>query len=151
MSDSETTSELDWIEHQGHGNMKRHMDDMDIYARESHQTLLLLLAGAGGSLVIGVDRSALEFVVTSFYLFGLAVLNVTQCLMLREAPAPFNDPKNLHRPTWTLNRLRRAELNSLQDRISMASQRNIETAVWMNRIRILACLTPLVFGFGCLL
>jgi len=63
-------------------------------------------------------------------------------------PSPTNEPLNLYQNDFTLQQIRQTELNNIQIRIQQATERNGATAYWLNRVRLLATSTPLVFGLA---
>jgi hypothetical protein len=82
------------------------------------------------------------------YLFSLSALLVWHCMKVADMPSPTNEPLNLYQNDFTLQQIRQTELNNIQIRIQQATERNGATAYWLNRVRLLATSTPLVFGLA---
>lgn len=150
---------LDYAETQGKENIRHHFETADYLNKQASTTLAVLLALSGGALAYAVkllDASlgmALCLAVASvaLYLFGLCAVLVTQCLVVKDFPNQANEPDNLLQDGYSLEQIRRAELQNLQTRIRQASQRNAFTTRWLNRVRLWATFTPMVLGLNYLL
>ena len=73
---------------------------------------------------------------------------VAKCMMFVSYPALYQDPKNLLQPTYSINELRAAEINNLDERIAEAANINLKRAKRLNQIRIAAALSPLLFALA---
>jgi hypothetical protein len=87
---------------------------------------------------------AVPSIVTSVYLFLIAVIVAAKCLSLREYPALTNEPRNLLVPNLTLEQIRTYELDNLQKRIDDSVKINGQRADWLNGCRYAAAATPAV-------
>lgn len=86
----------------------------------------------------------------SVYLFGIAALTTWKCLWVRDLYPPANEPKNLDQGKLGTDAVRRAELTNRQTCIDMNRERNEGVGLWLNRCRILAAATPIVFAAAAL-
>lgn len=146
---------LDFYEAAAKANAAAHLATAEYLAKEAHQTLMLLLSGAGGAVAYGVglfDKpqawAAWALMAAGAYLFLLASVLVFSCLRIADAWPPANEPGNLMREEsidWTIDELRIAELESQQRCIDRNKQRNNRVADWLTRIRVATPATFLVF------
>ena len=138
---------LEWVEKAAIENLRYHLASTDTLAKEANLTLTILLAAlsAAFSYVLANPTLRAAAIVMTLYLFGLCLLLVSKCLMIEEVPSPTNEPRNLLQDGYELDALARAELKNIQVRIDQAALRNTNTALWLNRVRIGAVLTPVVF------
>jgi hypothetical protein len=145
---------LEWIEKQGQESLKSRFATAEILAKEAQTTLTVLLAAIGGSAAYGAkifDAGAsgpmeIAAAVTCAYLVALAVGLVAACMMFTSYPALHQDPANLMHPTFSIDEIREAELQNLGERIAEAAAINAKRAKRLNRIRIAAALSPLLFA-----
>jgi hypothetical protein len=68
--------------------------------------------------------------------------------MARPIPPVFNEPGNLDMPGFDLLALKKGNLVGLQDRINKAAARNRDIAQWLNRLRLAAVASPLIFLYA---
>lgn len=150
---------LEWVEKQAQDSLRSRFETAGIVAKEAQTTLTVLLAGIGGTAAYAAKLLEagpptvlmIASAVVCCYLVVLAVLLVTQCMMLRSYPALFQQPKNLLQPLYTLTELREAELANLNERIEEAAKLNRERARRLNMIRVATALSPvLVVGVSLL-
>lgn len=149
---------LDWAEKAGAENIKFRLQNAETLAKEASTTLTILLAGIGGSLAYAVKGfesaqiSSLAFgaAVLSAWLTLAAVVLMVQCIVTTALPAPTNEPKNLFQKDYELDKLREVELGNLQERIFQTTARNHRVAAWLDRVRLLAISSPLVFVIAAL-
>jgi hypothetical protein len=150
------TKVLDWAEKQGLENMEQRHATAELLAKEAATTLTLLLAGLGGALAYGVKllepggADAVEggAALLCVYLAVLSVLLTFKCLLIGDIPAITNEPKNLAQRGYSFDALRAVELRNLQQRIDHAVQRNVQIAKLLNRFRVAAACSPLMFAVG---
>ena len=145
---------LEWVERAAIESLRTHHATADILAKESATTLTVLLAGMAGAFAYSAKAveanswgwfsiSAVEF---AAYIGLLCLWLVLGCLKIKDIPAIYNEPKNLLSAGVTFTELRRYELENMQKRIDDAIARNNSVATTLNRIRLAAVLSPLVFG-----
>lgn len=143
---------LDWAEKAGAENIKFRLQNSETLAKDAATMLTILLAGIGGALAYvmkGLEVrpiSALTFgagVFAAWLMFAAVVLMV-QCIVTTALPAPTNEPKNLYQKDFDLEQLREVELRNLQERIAQAIARNHRVAAWLDRVRLLAIVSPAV-------
>lgn len=154
------SGELEWMETAGIENLKGRIATTDALAKESVNTLTVLLAGAGGSwayalkiLDEGATRGAVAACAAGAWLTLLAMALVAACLIIRSIPAVYNQPGNLLRRQQSgesYTQWRIGELRNIDVRIKRATARNNLTATRLNWIRILAIATPLLAGMAVL-
>lgn len=75
----------------------------------------------------------------------LSLLLVWRCLMFRELPSIYNEPRNIYQPKYSLEDLKEAEVNDLQKRIDLAASSNAKVVKSLNRLRLAAAASPIVF------
>jgi hypothetical protein len=67
-------------------------------------------------------------------------------MMFASYPALHQEPANLMHPTRSMDEIREAELENLGARITEAASINAMRAKRLNRLRIAAALSPLIFA-----
>lgn len=145
---------LEWIEKQAQESMRARFATADLIAKEAQTTLTVLLAGIGAAAAYGAKvfnagpAEPLEIASAwaCGYLIVVATALVFKCMMFRSYPAPFQDPANLMHPDRSLDEIREAELEKIGERIAEAAELNRERAALLNRIRLAAVASPLVFA-----
>jgi hypothetical protein len=151
--DTEKLRRIEWIDEAGRENLRFRLQNAETLAREAHQTLMVLLAGMGAALAYVVR--VLEYgpvtavgagvaAVTVWLTLSAAVL-VVECILSRDLPVPANEPDNLWQEGWTLEMDRMGELKGLQARIDATRVRNHAVAAWLDRARLMAVASPVVF------
>lgn len=149
---------LDWVERAAVENFKLQHQTADILAKESATTLAVLLAGLGGGTayavraVTGDAPTSVEWGAVAFtvHLLVLCFLLVQRCLKIQPIPSIFNEPKNLlgvreSHPDLSFDDIRGYELQNMQDGIQTAGVRNGKVAASLNKIRLVAVLSPIWF------
>lgn len=145
---------FEYIERAGIENMRERIENATALQREAHNTLLLLLAGAGAALGFvatgprPVSALTVAAFVVSLYLFLVAGHLVARCMMVEAFPAGFNEPRHLNRPDLSLDDIRQIELANLDARIAQAAAILKRRSGALNLTRLLAIATPLVGGFA---
>ncbi len=133
--------------------MKARYATAELVSKEAQTTLTVLLAGVGGSAAyaaklfepVAVSPISAASAAVCIYLVVLSVLLVTRCMVFEGYPALYQNPKNLMQPAYTLEQLREAELANLEERIEEAIAINNIRARRLNRVRLAAALSPVVF------
>ena len=147
---------LDYAEKAGLENLKFRLQNSETLAKEASTTLTILLAGIGGAMALAMKGfeqhlpipSAVTIGVTglSIWLMFVAGLLVVFCMLSMDLPVPTNEPLNLYQPDFDLDALRAVELRNLDQRIKQTTARNHRVAVWLDRVRLLAIASPMVFS-----
>lgn len=145
---------LDWTEKAALENLKFHLQNADNLAKEASTTLTVFLAGLGAALAYtlkAIDAGAVTSTAAGatglmLYLTALCGLLVFKCMKIAPIPAPTNEPRNLYQKDFSLDVLREVELNNTQERINQAVARNDGTTAWLNRVRVMAVVSPLIFA-----
>jgi hypothetical protein len=150
--------EYEWVEKAAIENLKGRRETADVLAKEAQTTLTVLLAGAGGAWAYAVKlldsaatRGGVAALVAAAWLTLLAMLLVWWCMRIQPIPAIYNQPsKLLERPNSgeSFEEWRLGELHGIQARIDKAVARNGLYAKRLNRIRVLATLTPVLALLG---
>ncbi|AET90693.1 hypothetical protein BYI23_B000860 [Burkholderia sp. YI23] len=65
--------------------------------------------------------------------------------MFRELPSIYNEPRNLYQPKFSLEQMKEAEVEMLQTRIDAAALSNAAVVKSLNRLRLAAAASPIVF------
>ena len=150
---SDWSKTLEWVEKQAQESMRTRFATAELIAKEVQTTLTVLLAGVGGTAAYGAkifesgppQPLAIGSAFACGYLVLLSVLLVRRAMRFESFPALFQQPKNLLQPGYRLDELRGAELENLEERISEAAEINKTRAERLNRFRIAAAISPLVF------
>lgn len=151
-------NKFDYIEAEAKANFAFHLACAETLAKEANVLLTVLLTGAGASFgfVINlVEKGASQWLLyglgaVSAYLFAIAALTTWKCLWVRTMYPPANEPKNLNQTNLSIAAVRRSELKNKQIYIDKNKERNDSVADWLNRCRMLAAATPLVFAVAAL-
>ncbi len=147
---------IDWVEKQALENIRFRLQNSENLAKEASTTLTLLLAGIGGALAYAVKGFEADpisnltagAVALAAWFMIVAMLLVFHCLMTKSLPVPTNEPSNLYNKQMDFLQLREAELRNLQERISQITDRNHRYAAWLDRVRLIAIASPLVFAIA---
>ena len=91
------------------------------------------------------------FAIACIYLIALSILLITRCMQFIGYPAQYQTPRNLLQRNFSLDDLREVELENLTQRIEEAAKINRDRAEALNRVRIAAALSPLIFLLAALL
>lgn len=75
---------------------------------------------------------------------------VVLCMLSMQLQTPTNEPLNLHKPDFELDRIGVLEQRNLDERIKRAAARNHRVAAWRDRVRLLAVSSPLIFSLTAL-
>lgn len=145
---------IDWIERAGQENLRARLQNAETLAREAQQTLTLLLAAMGAALAYAVkilEAGAVTaigagVVALTAWLMLTSLMLVVQCILSRDLPMPANEPDNLWQEGWTEEMDRMGELKGLQLRIDATKSRNTAVAYWLDRVRLAAVASPVIFG-----
>lgn len=147
---------LDYAEKAGLENLKFRLQNAETLAKESNGILTILLAGIGGAMALatkGFEQAhPLPSAITvgavglAVWLMVAAAVLVVFCMLSMDLPAPTNEPLNLYQPDFALEQIRVVELRNLDLRIKQATARNHRVAAWLDRVRLLAILSPLAFA-----
>jgi hypothetical protein len=149
---------LDWVEKQAIENLQFRIQDTESLKKDSSTTLTILLTGIGAGLAYGIKLleskaeawMLLAVFVFSAYLLVLSTILIFKCLKIEAIPSPTNEPQNLYQSNFPLDKLREAELTNIQTRINQIVKRNDKVALWLNRIRLFAVCSPIVFVISAL-
>lgn len=148
---------IDWIERQALENLRFRLTNAETLAREANATLLILLAGVGGGLAYvakGMESPALSALTAGAAAFTgwlvlCALMLTAKCILTANLAVPTNEPKNL-KPAigMDLDRAREYELENIQGRIDETKARNWRIARWLDRVRLMAVSSPVVFAIA---
>ena len=149
---------LEWAEKQGLEGLKTRFATAEIIAKEAQATLTVLLAGIGGSATYAAklfeptsgSASTWGFAVTCVYLIVCSIFLIARCMRFESYPALFQTPTNLMQRAYSLDELREVELENLSDRIREAAAINQRRGQTLNKVRLAAALSPVVFGSAAL-
>lgn len=144
---------LDWIEKQAADNLRFRLNVCEILAKESHQLLMLLLAGIGAVLayiinnaLAGLSAALLAAAINlAIWLMVAAFVLVYQCIMTADLMPLGNEPKNLLLKGYTLLQIKEFELQNVQASIEHTISRNRHTAYWLDKCRLAAIISPIIF------
>lgn len=139
--------------------MKARYATADLLSKEAQVTLTVLLAAVGGTAAYAAKiteagpatPTIVASAVSCAYLVFLSVNLVVRGMTFRSFPALHQQPKNLMHKGYSLDDIREAELENLEIRITEAAKLNSKRAKFLNRIRIAAAVSPVVFICAALL
>jgi hypothetical protein len=144
---------LEWVEKSAIENLKAHHACADVIAKDAATTLTVFLAALGGGLAYAakaLEQHSLNWLsvgamaFTAWFLV-LSLLLVWKCLMFRELPSIYNEPRHIYQPDFSVDDLKEAEIHGLQRRIDTAAKSNAKVVKSMNRLRLAAAASPIVF------
>lgn len=149
---------IDYAEKAGLENIRFRLQNSETLAKEASSTLTVLLAGMGGSLAYAAKLfeegtpSALMVgaAAVSAWLMVASILLVVFCMLTTSLPSPTNEPSNLYQKAFALEAIREVELRNLDERIKEVAARNHRVAAWLDRARLLAVSSPIVFAISAL-
>ncbi|WP_175729037.1 hypothetical protein [Burkholderia ambifaria] len=144
---------LEWVENSAIENLKAHHACADVVAKDAATTLTVFLAALGGGLAYAakaLEQHSLNWLSVGAMAFTgwflvLSLLLVSRCLMVRAMPSIYNEPRNIFQPEFSIDDLKEAELQGLQQRIDMAATGNAKVVKSLNRLRLAAAASPIVF------
>lgn len=149
---------LDWVERGADENLKFRLQVAESLAKECAGLLLLLMTAIGGALAYVVqvlDRSSavtpLLIGVSAVMVWWMCVgvLLMWKCVLTRSIPVPGMMPvPALHASLdgYSLEALRKFQLQHVQSSIDSVMVRNGSTAVWLDRCRLAFLASPLFLG-----
>lgn len=155
MSDQENErSVLDWSEKLALENMRDHYNALDGIKEQGKNLLALVTAGGGAAFAYAIRELSKDSHFSPLVISAL-VLTATLCfvgaginlkiLRLREMPSVTNTPRATYQPQFSLDVLRKTELDNLQARIDQAVKINGQAAQSLSRLQLSMLLTPIVF------
>ncbi len=149
------TELLDFAEKSGYENMRGHLAHAETLAKDAANMMTVVLAGTGGALAYAVKwfeseaklPSTWGAAVVVIWLACIGIVLVFKCLRTKKTPMLYNEPMHLYKPELKLSiyEARQWELKNLQERIDQIKVRNLRDALWIDRLRIAAAMTPLPF------
>jgi len=145
---------IDYAEQQGLANYQWQQRVNETTRQEANITLGFLLAGGGASIAWSVadlagthPSPALASGVLSMalWLFLLAAIVQFRCLGFVPSMPPANQPLNVYLPKFNTESIRVIHLDYLESSILFAISKGQFRAKSLYRIRLLTCLSPVVF------
>lgn len=144
---------LDWVENAAQSNLSFRLQIAEQLAKDANTTMTIILAGLGATLayaIKGFENATFSPVligatVLAVWLAGVGSMLTLKCLLTRPLSPPTNEPKNLYQKQFTLEALRETELKNIQQRIEEVTARNCHVAKWLDRARLAALASPIVF------
>jgi hypothetical protein len=149
---------LDWADKSGLENLKFRLQNAETLAKEATTTLTILLAGMGAALAYaakGLEQPiptplSIGACVLAVWLMVTGCVLMAFCMLTTSLPAPTNEPNNLYQKDYSVDALREVELRNIQQRITQTTARNHRVAAWLDRCRLLALGSPIVFAIAAL-
>lgn len=138
---------------EGKETINFHLKNMEAIAKSSNTTLSFLITAGGAAMAAAIkfqakaDTSDLVIPLCSLcvYLFLLAFILVSKCMVARDVYSPGNEPMNIYQPKFNKYDILAVELENLQARIVLNMKRNDETASWLTYIRYGMFISPFIF------
>lgn len=149
---------LEFAEKAGLENIKFRLQNSESLSKEATSTLTALLAGMGGAMayvIKGFEQPNISSLTVgaaalATWLMAVALVLVLFCMLSKDLPVPTNEPLNIYLKEFEINKIRDAELRNLDARIKQAIQRNHRVAAWLDRTRLAAIASPVVFAITAL-
>jgi len=141
---------IDWLEGIAILALKAKQDNTDLITKESHATLTIVLSALGVICAYATkqwetdDATTYAALTLATYYMVVAILLVQNCLLQRDYPALYNEPKNLNQPNINFETLRMAEIDNIQKRIEEADTIILERSIWLNGVRKALAVSPIV-------
>lgn len=147
------SEKIDWIEKQAAENLKFRLQNCETLSKEANNLLTLLLAAIGAVVAYAIKSVGNETlnsllvaaISTGAWLVLVAMILVVKCIMTSELIPLGNEPKNLMLEDYSLDQIKVFELDNVQDSINKMAFRNGNTAYWLDKARLAAVLSPLIF------
>jgi len=143
---------MSWAEQEAKENIRFRLHISELLAKSAETTLVMVFAGMGGAMAYVVHHAdhltawhVVGAVAVAAWLMAAACILVLFCMMAMDLPVPANEPKNLYQTDYDTVALRKVELENVQERIDAVKYRNQYIAGWLNRARLMAVATPVVF------
>ena len=145
---------IDYVEQQGLANYQWQQRVNETTRQESNITLGFLITGGAACMAWSVTQFctahgniplATAALVTGMWLFLLAGCVQFRCLSFNPASPPANHPLNLYQPEYNCLSLRVRQLENLEAAILQVIENGQERAKSLMKMRMFACITPLVF------
>jgi hypothetical protein len=147
---------VDWVETTSTEHFKARYAAFVQIKQDAQVTFTIIAAGVGAALTLAAKIMApgaagtVSFgaAVLCLYLGLVAAMLVTKCMLFVPLPSIYNEPANLLLRGYTLAEIKEGELLGMQARIDEMMAINERASRWLNRARILALLSPVVFGLA---
>lgn len=144
---------IDWIEKQAAENLKFRLQVRETLAKEANNLLTILLAAIGAIVAFAIKNSSEEqitpllmgAIAMTGWLMLIATILVLKCIMTSTLIPPGNEPKNLLLDGYTLEQIKKFELENVQNSIDQTALRNRNIAYWLDKARLSAVASPLIF------
>lgn len=145
---------LDYAETQGKANFDWHTKVNETTRQECNITLGFLIGGGGTALAWAIQHAsgshpnmplATAVIVLGIWLFALAMALVWKCLSFVPSMAPANQPSHIYLPKFDTDGIREIQLQYLEKAIELTVSKGEKRALWLGHVRVLTCLSPLVF------
>ena len=147
---------IEWVEKQAAENLRFRLQNCEILAKEANSLLTILLTAIGAMVAYSIktfpENSVpdllLGAIITTIWLMLIAVILVVKCVVTSEITPTGNEPNNLLLDDYSLEEIRKFELDNVQESINKVSLRNKKTAYWLDLCRKAAIASPLLFILG---
>jgi len=144
---------IDWIEKQAAENLKFRLQVRETLAKEANNLLAILLAAIGAMVAFAIENASEEQITPlligaifmTVWLMLIATILVFKCIVTSALIPPGNEPKNLLLDEYTLEQLKKFELENVQNSINQTASRNQKIAGWLDIARLSAVASPLIF------
>jgi hypothetical protein len=144
---------IDWVEKQAAENLKFRLQNRETLAKEANNLLAILLAAIGAIVAFAIKNSSegqitpllIGAISMTGWLMLIATILVLKCIMTSTLIPPGNEPRNLLLDGYTLEQLKKFELDNVQNSIDQTASRNQNIAYWLDKARLSAVASPLVF------
>jgi len=127
----------------------------DALERAGTTLLNILLSGAGGGLALAISlygKNEAQWLIvgtfsTSFYLFCLCAFLTYKCLWSRGIRPLGNQPNNIYNDYYKnidITKFKSLNLSTRQLTIEENRERNDQMGFWLNSVRVMASITPMI-------
>lgn len=147
---------VNWIEKQAAENLKFRLQICETLAKDANNLLTILIAAIGTVVAYAIKNAGegsinsllIGAIAMAAWLMIVAVVLVLKCIMTSDLFPPGNEPSNLMLENYTLEQIKNFELENVEKSIIHTKNRNQKTAYWLDKARLAAIASPLIFIFS---
>jgi hypothetical protein len=147
------SDKLDWIEKQAAENLKFRLQICETLAKDANNLLTVLIAAIGAVVAYAINSVSddnlnmlsIGAIAMTAWLMLVATGLVVKCIVTTDLMPPGNEPKNLSLNGYSLEQIRKFELDNVQNSINHVAIRNQNTVYWLDKARLAAVASPIVF------
>lgn len=144
---------LEWIEKQASTNLNYRLQSFESLAKDANSLLNIMFAAIGAIVAFCIkhnptginDGLLVASLMLLVWLMAVAFLLVFKCIMTSEFLPPGNEPRHLKVDGYSFESIRTYELENVQFSIDCIVKVIERMAFWLDKVRFLMILSPLIF------